>query len=316
MGANQTVGELGEFELISAITKRLHDPEIPEALVGIGDDSAVIQTQGEHVVACLDMMTQGVHFRLDWSSGKDIGCKVASANLADIFAMGATPTSLLVGLAIPASTEVAWVLDLADGLRDESARVGVRVVGGDVVRADNISLAVTALGDLAGRKPILRSGAKPGDVVAIAGQLGYSAAGLLMLSRGFRTPRVLVNAHRAPQPRYDLAQLALNATSMIDVSDGLVSDLGHIARASQVTINVDSSVFEVSDDLAAAASAFNGDAMEWILTGGEDHAFVGTFSSVNEVPEGWLVIGTVSSGQAQVRIDGVERQSAGWNHFS
>lgn len=316
MPLRQTIGELGEFALISAITERLNNPEVPEVLVGIGDDSAVIQTQGQHVVACLDMMTQGVHFRLDWSSARDIGGKVVAANLSDIYAMGAKPTSLLVGLAMPANTEVNWVLELADGMRDEAARVGVRVVGGDVVRADSISLAVTALGDLEGRKPILRSGAQVGDVVAVAGQLGYSAAGLLMLSRGFRTPRVLVNAHRAPQPRYDLAQQALHATSMIDVSDGLVSDLDHIARASGVSININSSTFEISDDLASAAGAFNGDALEWILTGGEDHAFVATFSSVNVVPDEWLVIGTVGEGNPKVLIDDVEYLKVGWNHFS
>lgn len=316
MAPQQTVGDLGELELINAISARLNDPAIPEVTVGIGDDSAVIATRGEQVVACLDMMSEGVHFKLDWSTAKEIGCKVAAANLSDIYAMGATPNALLVGLAIPASTQVAWVLDLADGLRAEAARVGVRIVGGDVVRADQVSIAVTALGDLLGRAPILRSGARPGDVIAIAGQLGYSAAGMLMLSRGFRSPRVLVNAHRAPQPRYDLAEKALHATSMIDVSDGLVSDLGHIARASQVSINVASAAFEISEELASAAGAFNWDALDWILTGGEDHAFAATFTSPDVVPDGWLIIGSVTEGAPEVLVDGASCAKTGWNHFA
>ena len=313
---NQTVSAIGEFALIDAIASRLHNVEHAAVTVGIGDDSAVVSARGGHVVACLDVLTQGVHFRLDWSSANDIGHKAAAANLADIFAMGANPTALLVGLAIPAETKVAWVLELADGLRDEAAKVGVQVVGGDVVRADSITISVTALGELDGQQPILRSGAKAGDVVALAGQLGFSAAGLLMLSRGFRSPRVLVGAHRVPAPPYELAQAAGKATSMIDVSDGLVADLGHVARASRVVVNIDSAALEVDEVLTTAASAFNANAMEWVLTGGEDHAFVATFSDPLEVPAGWSIIGRVTAGEAQVLVDGQPFEAAGWRHFN
>ena len=156
----------------------------------------------------------------------EIGRKAAAANLADIFAMGATPTALLVGLALPVDTEVQWVLELADGLAQEAAKVIVQVVGGDLVRSETITISVTALGELNNAKPILRSGARPGDTIAVAGKLGFAQAGLLMLSRGFRSPRVLVNAHRAPEPPYELARIATKANSMIDVSDGLIADLG------------------------------------------------------------------------------------------
>ena len=311
----QTVAEIGEFALIDAISHRLQNAQNDAVTVGIGDDSAVVSAQGNKVVACLDVLTQGVHFRLDWSSANDIGHKAAAANLADIFAMGATPTALLVGLAIPAETKVAWVLELADGLRDEAAKVGVQVVGGDVVRADSITISVTALGELGAQQPILRSGAKSGDVVAFAGQLGFSAAGLLMLSRGFRSPRALVGAHRVPTPPYELARAGLKATSMIDVSDGLVADLGHVARASNVVINIDSTALVVDEVLTSAAGAFNGNAMEWVLTGGEDHAFVATFSDSLAVPAGWTVIGHVTSGPADVLVDGQPYELPGWRHF-
>ena len=313
--STQTVGEIGEFALIDAIAARLAQSSPDKVSVGIGDDSAVVSARGGNVVACLDMLTQGVHFRLDWSEAKDIGRKAAAQNLSDIFAMGASPTALLVGLALPQETPVSWVMELADGLSEEAQLVGVSVVGGDIVRSDTIAISVTALGELGDRSAILRSGASSGDVVAMAGRLGFAQAGLLMLSRGFRSPRVLVGAHRVPEPPYELAKTATHATSMIDISDGLVSDLGHIAKASGVVIDIDTKAFEIPEPLAAAASAFNGNALEWILTGGEDHAFVATFSSALDVPSGWTIIGSVKAGNSEVLVDGQPYSGKGWDHF-
>ena len=314
--SERSVGELGEFALIDAIAARLAKSSAETVSVGIGDDSAVVSAKGGNVVACLDMLTQGVHFRLDWSEAIDIGRKAAAQNLADIFAMGARPTALLVGLALPPETPVAWVMGLADGLSAEAAEVGVTVVGGDIVRSSSIVISVTALGELGTAKAILRSGANPGDTLAIAGRLGFAQAGLLMLSRGFRSPRVLVGAHRVPEPPYELAKLATHATSMIDISDGLVADLGHIAQASKVKINIESNKFQIPEALAAAASAFNGDAMEWILSGGEDHAFAATFKTALDVPSGWTIIGSVESGEPAVTVDGESYSGKGWDHFS
>ena len=207
-------------------------------------------------------------------------------------------------------------MGLADGLSEEAALVGVTVVGGDIVRGDSIAISVTALGELGERAAILRSGAKPGNVLALAGRLGFAQAGLLMLSRGFRSPRVLVGAHRVPEPPYELVRLATHATSMIDISDGLVSDLGHIAKASGVSINITTAEFEIPEPLAAAASAFNGNALEWILTGGEDHAFAATFKTALDVPSGWNIIGSVESGESVVTVDGETYSGKGWDHFS
>ena len=315
-----SISEIGEFALIDAIRERLANSENSKVSVGIGDDSAVVSAQGNKAVACLDVLSQGVHFRLDWSSATEIGRKAAAANLADIFAMGAEPTALLVGLALPPETDLSWVLELADGLAQESAKVNVQVVGGDIVKSESIVISVTALGELKNREPILRSGAKPGNTVAVAGKLGFSQAGLLMLSRGFRSPRALVNAHRAPEPEYELARLATKATAMIDVSDGLISDLTHIAKASNVQIEIDSTKLNVADDLVAAASAFNGNALDWVLNGGEDHAFLATFNSPLDVPSGWDLIGIVkqvdaSAGSARVLVDGEVAAVKGWDHF-
>ncbi|MGZ4596677.1 MAG: thiamine-phosphate kinase, partial [Actinomycetes bacterium] len=239
-----TVGELGEFALISAITQRLGTST---AVLGPGDDAAVVAAPDGRVVASTDVLVEGRHFRRVWSSASDVGHRAAAANLADIAAMGAVPTALLIGLAAPADLPTEWVLELADGLREECALVGASVVGGDVVRSDTLVVSVTALGDLEGRDPVTRSGARPGDLVAVAGRLGWAAAGLAVLTRGFRSPRVLVDALRRPAPPYAEGPraAALGATAMVDVSDGLVSDLRHVAEASGVALVLSSDAFHV-----------------------------------------------------------------------
>lgn len=314
MNITQTVAELGEFALIKAIGERLRSENQSNIIVGLGDDSAVTATDGKPLVSCVDVLVQGVHFRTDWSSATEIGRKSVAANLADVFAMGGAPKSLLIGLAVPADTKVSWVLELADGIKAEADLVGAVVIGGDVVRSEQIMISVTALGTLIAPNPITRGGAQEGDVLAVAGRLGYAHAGLMMLSRGFRSPRAIVSAHRAPEPPYDLAKLAHGATSMIDISDGLLSDVAHIAQASSVAINIESQKLVITEELQAMASAFNGDALAWVLQGGEDHAFAATFTDESAVPDGWVVIGSVSDGLG-VTVDGESMQQAGWDHF-
>ena len=314
MNSLQTVAEIGEFALIQAIGERLRSEISAQVIVGLGDDSAVTASDGLPLVSCVDVLVQGVHFRLDWSSAHDIGRKSVAANLADIFAMGGSPKSLLIGLAIPADTKVAWVLELAEGIKAEADLVGAQVIGGDVVRSDQIVISITALGSLVAPKPLTRSGAQVGDVLAVAGRLGYAHAGLMMLSRGFRSPRAIVSAHRVPEPPYELAQHAHFATSMIDISDGLLSDVGHIAQSSGVAINIESQKLVVTEELQAMASAFNGDALEWVLQGGEDHAFAATFSDTTQVPAGWVVIGSVAAGEG-VSVNGESVAQSGWDHF-
>ena len=182
------------------------------------------------VVASTDVLVEGVHFRLDWSTAEQVGRKAAAANLADIAAMGAVPTALLVGLACPAETRLELVHALADGLWAEAGTVGVGVVGGDLTAASTLVVAVTALGSLEGREPVTRGGARPGDRVALCGRIGWAAAGLAVLHRGFRSPVAVVGAHRVPEPPYPAGPQAARAgaTAMIDVSDGLLADLGHV----------------------------------------------------------------------------------------
>lgn len=309
-----TVGALGEFGLITAVTARFGQG--PRTLLGPGDDAALVATPDGRVVATTDLLVEGRHFRRDWSSAADIGHKAAAQNLADVAAMGAIPTALLVGLGAPPDLPVGWAEELADGLAEECALVGASVVGGDVVRAEQVLLAVTALGDLAGGPPVLRSGARAGDLVAVAGRLGWAAAGLAVLGRGFRSPARLVQAHRRPQPPYAAGPqaAALGATAMIDVSDGLVADLGHVAEASGVRMELDRGAFEVAQPLIDVGSALGVDPYDWILTGGDEHALVATFPPGTDLPELWRVIGRVLAGEGVI-VDGAPMEHGGHDHF-
>jgi thiamine-monophosphate kinase len=313
-----SVGELGEFGLIARITGRL--PLGNSTLVGPGDDAAVVIAADGRVVATTDLLVDGRHFRRDWSTPYDVGRKAAAQNLADIAAMGAVPTALLVGLATPPDLAAFWAERFADGLHDECDLVGAGVVGGDVVRSDVLVLAVTALGDLQGRSPVLRSGARAGDVVAITGRLGWSGAGLAALTKGFRSPRSVVDAHRRPEPPYSAGPAAAiaGATSMIDVSDGLVADLGHVAKASGMRIEVSRAAFEVPDPLAEVASALGVDPLDWVLGSGEDHALAATFPSSDQLPPGWRVVGAVAAADpvGLVLVDGNPYATGGFDHFT
>jgi thiamine-monophosphate kinase len=286
--------------------------------VGIGDDGAVVRAPDGRVVASTDLLVEGWHFRRDWSSATEIGGKAAAQNLADIAAMGAVPTALLIGLATPGDLPVAWAEDLAAGLAQECARVGAAVAGGDISAGPVVMLAVTALGDLAGQPPVTRSGARPGDVLAVAGHLGCSAAGLALLEAGLDQPASLLAAHRWPHPDYAAGPEAarLGATSMIDVSDGLVQDVGHLAEQSGVRIDLESVRLPGDDALRIAAAAVGRpDSLDWILSGGEDHALAATFPPRAALSGRWTVVGRVRDGQG-VWVDSrrVERLS-GWTHF-
>ncbi|MEV4199136.1 thiamine-phosphate kinase [Micromonospora globbae] len=310
-----SVAQIGEFGLIDRVTARLAHG--PATLLGPGDDAAVIAAPDGRVAASTDVLVEGRHFRRDWGSARDIGHRAAAANLADIAAMGGSPTALLVALCMPPELDPGWAEELADGLAAEAATVGAGVVGGDMSASPTLTIAVTALGDLGGRPPVTRSGARPGDVVALAGRIGHAAAGLTVLSRGFRTPRLLVEAYRRPEVPYAAGPQAaqLGATSMIDVSDGLVADLGHVARASGVGIDVRRDAFEVPRQMRDAAQALGADPYTWILGGGEDHALVASFPPEVALPPQWRPIGRVVDGSG-VTVDGEPYAGpAGWDHF-
>jgi thiamine-monophosphate kinase len=271
-------------------------------------------------VVSTDLLIEGRHFRRDWSSADDIGVKAAAQNLADIAAMGAVPTALLLGLAVPGDTAVAWVLELVSGLLAECRRAGAVLAGGDVTSADTVMLGITAVGDLGGRPAVTRSGARAGDVVAVSRVPGRSAAGLALLEAGLDPASGeladLVAAHRRPQPDYPagVTAAAAGATSMIDVSDGLIADLGHVASASRVWIDI--RLASLTDArLEAAGAMLRADWHPWALSGGEDHVLAASFPSDAMVPEAWTIIGNVREGNGVLVDSHPWHGRGGWDHF-
>jgi thiamine-monophosphate kinase len=317
------VGALSEGAVLRRILSRLAGSS--RAVVGPGDDAAVLDAPGGRVVATVDTLVHGPDFRLAWSSAEDLGWKAAAVNLADVAAMGARPTALLVALAMPDTTRLSFVEGLADGLRAacDALAPGCAVEGGDLTVSDTLTVAVTAIGVLDERPAVLRSGARPGDRVAVAGDLGRAARGLGILFSRFVDaggapvavdPAVLgsddvdaVRAQLRPSPPLALgpAAAAAGATAMMDVSDGLVLDAGRMAVASEVTIDLWSRT--LGDDPGTA------------LSGGEDHGLLATFPIDVDMPAGFRQIGLVEvarDGGATVTVDGLPFEGrGGWDPY-
>jgi thiamine-monophosphate kinase len=312
-----TLADLGEFGMLDALLPRL--TQGADVLVGPGDDAAQVAVDGTPVLFATDVLVDARHFRRDWCSAADIGHRAAAQSLSDLNAMGGRATAVTVGVAAPADLDAGWLVDLAVGLAEECALVDASVVGGDLTRSDVLVLSVTAIGRCDGL-PALRSGARPGDVLAITGRSGWAAAGLAVLGRGFRSPRVVVEAYRRPSVPYGAGAqaLAAGATSLVDVSDGLLADVGHVAKASHVVIDVSSAAFVVDEPLQAVGAALGVDPLSFVLTGGDDHPLVGTFPDAAAVPDGWTVIGAVvgASDGSAVTVDGAAYDGdPGFRHF-
>lgn len=313
--AAETLAQVGEFAVIRRLLAGRRQPGA--VALGPGDDAAVLFAPDGKTVVSTDMLVAGRHFRLDWSTPHDVGRKAIAQNAADIEAMGARTSALVVAFGAPPATPAAQVLELADGMWQEAEAIGAGIAGGDLVSAPQWVISVTALGDLDGREPVRRSGAQPGNVVALAGEVGRSAAGFTLWDKDIERFDELRRRHVAPQPPYGQGRVAAEggATAMTDVSDGLLADLGHIAEASGVGVDLSTAAFSVDrDELAGAAEALGADPWGWILGGGEDHALVATFP--HAPPSGWRVIGRVLDGPARVSVDGaVWRGNPGWQSF-
>ena len=278
-----TLAELGERGLIARLRDRLPPPG-PDILVGIGDDAAAVRWGGETLLLTTDTLLEGVHFRRSTATLRDIGAKAIAVNVSDIAAMGGEPRYALLALALPPSLAVAEVDELYAGFLDMARQHGVTLVGGDTCAAPGgVVLSVTLVGRVTGA-PLRRSGARPGDAILVTGTLGASAAGLAVLERGCgglppAVVEAVVRAHRVPTPRVAESRLIQGsgwATAMIDLSDGLVTDLGHIATESRVGARIDVHVLPVSEATRAVAGAFGVDPLGWALSGGEDYELLFT----------------------------------------
>ena len=305
-----------EAGLIARLRDLFHTSFQTQVQVGIGDDAAVIKSSSNKLVATVDMAVEDIHFNKKWSSPFQIGAKLTTANLADIFAMGAIPKYLLVAAGISELNNSETVTELAKGIRSVADKFEVTVIGGDLSKSEKMTLSITALGELSDQ-PILRSGARVGDLIYLSALTGLSAAGLAILNRELDRPRYVVEAHLNPKLVVP-DKLIKVATSMCDVSDGLATDAAHLSYASNVNFNLSKDLIsQAADfkDLAELAKELNEDVFDWILTGGEDHFFLATVGKENESNELGIQIGSVGKGEGKLLLDGVEIKKTGYQHF-
>jgi len=305
-----------EAGLIGRLRDLFHTSFQTQVQVGIGDDAAVIKSSNNKLVATVDMAVEDIHFNKKWSTPFQIGAKLTTANLADIFAMGAIPKYLLVAAGISELNNSETVTELAKGIRSVADKFEVTVIGGDLSKSEKMTLSITALGELSDQ-PILRSGARVGDLIYLSSLTGLSAAGLAILNRELDRPRYVVEAHLNPK-LVAPDKLIKVATSMCDVSDGLATDASHLSHASNVNFNLSKDLIsQAADfkDLAELAKELSEDVFDWILTGGEDHFFLATVGKENESNELGIQIGSVGKGEGKLLLDGVEIKKTGYQHF-
>ena len=323
-----TVFELGENKALAqalAVFKK-----VETTLIGPGDDAAVISLSDPRFVVTTDTLVENHDFTLEFSSGFDLGFKAVASNIADVVAMGARPIALTVAMVITRATKQSWLDDFARGLQaaiDELCPTA-EIVGGDLASGSEIVIAVAAHGELLA-EPVLRSGAKPNDVVAICGTLGKAAAGLALLQHPDKTLAAsypeLVEIQLRPRPPVEMALAAAgSATAMMDISDSLALDASRLAKASGVSIEISSSAlfgYQAVLELAAQSISSRGlgdvNELDWVLFGGEDHSFLTTFPAEAALPRGFKAIGkVVSKGDAAVLFDGKPLEPKGWDSVS
>lgn len=317
-----TLAQVGEEGLLRRIIPAY--PVGAVTVVGPGDDAAVLRTGGATVVTT-DSMTRGRDWLDEWSTAGDVAVKLLTQNLADVAAMGARPTAVVVSLLADPATPAQWAVDFATSLGEAATAAGVVVAGGDLSSAapGTVVVSMTALGDLDGRAPVLRTGARAGDTVALAGSLGRSGAGLWLLrheiGRRARDEGVLAH-HRRPTTPLAAGVFAADAGAhaMIDISDGLLRDADRVARASGVRLDLDGALLAPHVE-ALAALIGQDEALECVLTGGEEHSLLAVFATDSPLPAPFVPLGRVSaadgSSPAGVTLDGIPQQARGWDHF-
>ena len=299
-----------ETQVIATLREIFASPD-PRIEVGIGDDAAVVAGDVRQVMTT-DMAVEGVHFRIDWSTAFEIGRKVTAANAADILAMGGVPDYLLVAVALTGSESMEWIHDLAHGIKFEAFQAGLQIIGGDISRGENVVISMTAIGHCA--KPILRSGAKPGDGIYLSSLTGWSAAGLALLkSKAPATTDVMKKAlSEFKSPTIDYGFDSSKATAMCDISDSIIEQASQVAVASRVQLHFDENLLAKSEEfnsLRSLAAELKIDIWQLIFGGGEDHVLFATGTDLPGVRIGEVLSGSGLSGIPAIESDRV------WSHF-
>ena len=299
-----------ETQVIATLREIFASPD-PRIEVGIGDDAAVVAGDVRQVMTT-DMAVEGVHFRIDWSTAFEIGRKVTAANAADILAMGGVPDYLLVAVALTGSESMEWISDLAHGIKFEADLAGLQIIGGDISRSENVIISMTAIGHCA--KPILRSGAKPGNGIYLSSLTGWSAAGLALL--GSKAPATTDLMKKAlsefKSPTIDYGFDSSKATAMCDISDSIIEQASQVAAASRVQLHFDENLFAKSEEfnsLRSLAAELKIDIWQLIFGGGEDHVLFATGTDLPGVRIGEVLSGSGLSGIPAIESDRV------WSHF-
>jgi thiamine-monophosphate kinase len=310
---------LNEQEVIRRISALL-PPAPSEVIVPVGDDCAVLKIGESTWVAASDMLTQGYHFK-EWASPENVGFKAVAVNASDVAAMGGTPRFVLSSAGAP---DPETALRCFEGVAEACERFGIYPLGGDTTRADALTVDVAILGELHTR-PVLRSGAKPGDLLAVTGELGAGAAGLLVLEHDTSGYDRLVRRYLRPEPRLEAGRAAaqLGASAMMDLSDGLASDVRRVCDRSGVGCDVDLNLLPVTVDARELASSLGYDPAILAATGGEDYELLISApeqvldAMADSIEVSLTTIGEVTQGDIAFRrgeepVDGL----SGWDHFA
>ena len=329
------VAALGEFGLVERLGKLIEKYGVgsdarQKLIIGIGDDTAAWQGDDSIQLATVDALVEGVHFKPGMFGWEDLGWKALAINLSDIAAMGGVPKYALVSLAIPPETEVDDVLALYRGALKLAQQFGVAVIGGDTDSTPRISVTVTVLGSMGKSKNLLtRSTARPGDLVAVTGYLGSAATGYEIIRRKTKTGKNATAVKKAflrPEPRIPEGQLLLKSgiKTAIDISDGLISDLTHICKASRVGAVINADRLPITPEVSAA---FGKKALATALSGGEDYEllFTGLPEAIKNVMKKAAcpvtIIGEITSGRdGKIKVvdeagKPLKLSEKGWEHF-
>lgn len=333
------VSKLGEFGLIARIAKMVGEPG-DDVVVGIGDDVAVLRTGGDkYLLATCDIQVEGIHFIRDKISPYQLGRKAVAINLSDIASMGGVPKQLLISLVLPEDTPVSYVDAMYEGMKEETGRYGVDIVGGNIARSPSgLIVDIFLLGEVEPEYLLLRSGAKVGDGVLVTGYVGDSAAGLtLLLAPAANCDKAyakrVLEAHLTPTPRLKEGRVIAKsgmATAMIDVSDGALGDLGHICERSGVGARVWVERLPISDAARTTAMAVEKDPLKWALGGGEDYELLFTTPPeraeelaalvCEETGTPVSVIGEIVPAEEGIKVvresgESLSLEREGWDHF-